>query len=142
VPYKGTGPAMTELLGGHLSLMFDAIMTSIPHVHAGRLRTLATSGLKRSPITPQIPTVAESGYPGFEAVIWFGLFAPAGTSPQIVRKISDETARVLNTPRMREILASQGVEVVASSPADFTVRVNSEIANWRKVIQEAGIKLE
>jgi tripartite-type tricarboxylate transporter receptor subunit TctC len=142
VPYKGAGPAMTDLLGGHLSLIFDAIMTSIPHVQTGKLRALATSGLQRSPIAPQIPTVAESGYPGFEAVIWYGLFAPAGTSPQIVRKVSEDTARVLNMPRMREILIGQGVEVVASSPADFTARVGSEIANWRKVIQEAGIKLE
>jgi tripartite-type tricarboxylate transporter receptor subunit TctC len=117
-------------------------MTSIPHVQTGKLRALATSGLQRSPIAPQIPTVAESGYPGFEAVIWYGLFAPAGTSPQIVRKVSEDTARVLNMPRMREILIGQGVEVVASSPADFTARVGSEIANWRKVIQEAGIKLE
>jgi len=142
VPYKGTGPALTELLGGHLSLMFDVIMTSLPHVQSGKLRTLAMSGLQRSPIAPQIPTVAESGYPGFEAMVWFGLFAPAGTSPEIVRKVSEETARVLNTPRMREILAGQGLEIVASSPADFAVRVNGEVVKWRKVIQEAGIKLE
>jgi len=142
VPYKGTGPAMIELLGGHLSLMFDVIMTSLPYVQSGKLRALAISSLKRSPTAPQIPTVDESGYPGFEAMVWFGLFAPAGTPPEVVGKISAECARVLNTPSMREILASQGLEIVASSPADFTVRVNNEIGKWRKVIQEAGIKLE
>src|SRR5688572_9836572 len=142
VPYKGTGPAMTELLGGHLSLMFDVIMTSLPHVQSGKLRTLASSGLQRSPIAPDIPTIAESGYPGYEAMVWFGLFAPAGTPAEVARKVSEDTARVLNSPKMREILASQGLETVASSPADFATRVASEIAKWRKVIQEAGIKLE
>jgi tripartite-type tricarboxylate transporter receptor subunit TctC len=142
VPYKGTGPALIELLGGHLSLMFDVIMTSLAHVQSGKLRALAVSSLKRSPTAPQIPTVDESGYPGFEAIVWFGLFAPAGTPPEVVGKISAECARALNTPCMREILAGQGLEIVASSPADFAARVNSETVKWRKVIQEAGIKLE
>jgi len=142
VPYKGTGPALIELLGGHLSLMFDVIMTSQPHVQSGKLRALAISSLKRSPTAPQIPTVAEAGYPGFEAMVWFGLFAPAGTPPEAISKVSEGTARVLSTPSMRELLSAQGLEIVASSPADFAVRVNSEIGKWRKVIQEAGIKLE
>jgi len=117
-------------------------MTSQPHVQSGKLRALAISSLKRSPTAPQIPTVAEAGYPGFEAMVWFGLFAPAGTPPEVVRRISAECARVLNTPSMRELLAGQGLEIVASSPADFAARVNNEIGKWRKVIQEAGIKLE
>ena len=142
VPYKGTGPAMIELLGGHLGLMFDVIMTSLPHMQTGKLRTLGISSLKRSPITPDVPTIAESGYPGYEAMVWFGLFAPAGTPPDVVRKVNEDIARALNTPKMREILASQGLEVVASSPADFAKRVAGEIAKWRKVIQEAGIKLD
>jgi len=142
VPYKGTGPALIELLGGHLSLMFDVIMTSLPHVQSGKLRALAVSSLQRSPTAPQIPTVAESGYPGFDAIVWFGLFAPAGAPPEAIRKISEETARVLKTPSMRELLAGQGLEIVASNPADFAARVNGEIVKWRKVIREAGIKLE
>lgn len=142
VPYKGTGPALIELLGGHLSLMFDVIMTSLPHVQSGKLRTLAVSSLKRSPTAPGVPTVAESGYPGFEAMVWFGLFAPAGAPPEAVRKVSEETARALNTPAMREILASQGLEIIGSNPASFGTKVNSEVAKWRKVIREAGIKPE
>lgn len=142
VPYKGTGPALTELLGGHLGLMFDVIMTSLPHTQSGKLRTLAVSSLQRSPIVPQVPTVAESGYPGFEALVWFGLFAPAGTPPDVVRKIQEESARALATPKMRETLNSQGLVVVASTPADFGKRVANEIAKWRKVIQETGIKLD
>lgn len=142
VPYKGTGPALIELLGGHLSLMFDVIMTSLSHVQSGKLRALAVSSLQRSPTAPQIPTVAESGYPGFEAMVWFGLFAPAGTPPEAIRRVSEETSRVVSTPSMRELLGGQGLEIVASNPADFAARVNGEIVKWRKVIREAGIKLE
>jgi tripartite-type tricarboxylate transporter receptor subunit TctC len=142
VPYKGTGPALIELLGGHLSLMFDVIMTSLPHVQAGKLRTLAVSSLKRSPTAPQVPTIAESGYPGFEAIVWFGLFAPTGTPPEVIRKVNEETARVLSAPAMRELLASQGADIVASTPPVFAARVGAEIVKWRKVIQDAGIKPE
>jgi tripartite-type tricarboxylate transporter receptor subunit TctC len=142
VPYKGSGPALVDLLGGHLDLMFDVIMTSLPHIQTGKLRTLGISGLKRSPVTPDVPTIAESGYPGYEAIVWFGFFAPSGTPPEVIRKVNEDTARALQNPKMREVLAAQGLDVVASSPADFTVRVASEIAKWRKVIQEAGIKLD
>ena len=91
VPYKGSGPAMIDLLGGHLSLGFDAVMTTLPYAQTGKLRMLAVSSLKRSAVAPQVPTMAESGYPGYEAILWFGLFAPAGTPPDIVKKINEET---------------------------------------------------
>ena len=125
VPYKGSGPALQELLGGHVSLMFDVVMTTLAHRQSGKLRTLGVSSLKRSSVVPDVPTIAELGYPGFEAIVWFGLFAPAATPADIVRKISDDSARVLNAPKMREMLASQGLEVIASSPADFAKRVAS-----------------
>ena len=142
VPYKGSGPAMIDLLGGHLSLGFDAVMTTLPYAQTGKLRMLSVSSLKRSAVAPQVPTMAESGYPGYEAILWFGLFAPAGTPADIVKKINEETGRSVATPRMRELLASQGLEIVASSPAEFTARVDREIVKWRKVILDAGIKLE
>ena len=142
VPYKGSGPAMIDLLGGHLSLGFDAVMTTLPYAQTGKLRMLAVSSLKRSAVASQVPTMAESGYPGYEAILWFGLFAPAGTPADIVKKINEETGRSVATPRMRELLASQGLEIVASSPAEFTARVDREIVKWRKVILDAGIKLE
>ena len=142
VPYKGSGPAMIDLLGGHLSLGFDAVMTTLPYAQTGKLRMLAVSSLKRSAVAPQVPTMAETGYPGYEAILWFGLFAPAGTPADIVKKINEETGRSVATPRMRELLASQGLEIVASSPAEFTARVDREIVKWRKVILDAGIKLE
>jgi tripartite-type tricarboxylate transporter receptor subunit TctC len=122
--------------------MFDVIMTSLPHVKSGKLRTLGLSSLKRSPITPDVPTIAESGYPNFEAMVWFGQFAPANTPVDVVRKINEDTARALQSPKMRELLSAQGLEVVAGSPADFSRRVAAEIAKWRKVISEAGIKLD
>ena len=142
VPYKGSGPALTDLLGGHLSLMFDVVMTSLPHTQSGKLRTIGVSSLERAPITPNVLTIAESGYPGYEALVWFGLFAPAATPPDITRRVQEETARALAAPAMRDLLASQGLVVVASTPANFGKRVASEIAKWRKVINEAGIKLD
>ena len=126
----------SDLLG------FDAVMTTLPHAETGKLRTLAVSSLKRSSVAPAIPTMAESGYPGYEAILWFGLFAPAGTPSEVVRKVYEDTARSLAQPKMRELLASQGLEVVASSPAEFAARVDREIIKWRKVILDAGIKLE
>ena len=142
VPYKGSGPALTDVLGGHLSLMFDVIMTSLPHIQSGKLRTLGVSSLERAPITPDVPTIAESGYPGYEALVWFGLFAPPNTPPEIVRRIQEEIARAMRGPAMRDMLASQGLIVVGSTPAEFSKRVAAEIGKWRKVINEAGIKLE
>lgn len=141
IPYKGSGPAMIDLLGGHLSLGFDAVMTTRPHAQSGKLRTLAVSSLTRSPAGPQIPTMAEAGYPGYEAIVWFGLFAPAGTPPEIIRKINEEIGRGLAVPQVRDLLASQGLDIVASSPADFAIRVDREIVKWRKVILDAGIRL-
>jgi tripartite-type tricarboxylate transporter receptor subunit TctC len=142
VPYKGTGPAMTDLLGGHIALMFDVIMTSLPNMQSGKLRTIGISSLKRDPLAPDVPTIAESGYPGYEALVWFGLFAPAGTPGEIVRKVQEEIARALETPKMREILASQGLIVVASRPPEFAAKIAAEVAKWRKVIHQAGIVLE
>jgi tripartite-type tricarboxylate transporter receptor subunit TctC len=142
VPYKGTGPALTDLLGGHISLMFDVIMTTLPHMQAGKLRTIGISSLERHPVTPDVPTIAESGYPGYEALVWFGFVAPAKTPPEIVRRVQEEVGRALKTPAMRDLLGSQGLVIVANTPAEFGKRVGVEIVKWRKVIQEAGIKLE
>ena len=142
VPYSGTGPALAALLGGHLSLMFDVIMTSLPHTQSGKVRTIGISSLERAPITPNVPTIAESGYPGYEALVWFGLFAPPATPPDIVRRVQEETARALAAPAMRDLLSSQGLVTVASTPDAFRKRVLSEIAKWKKVIDDAGIKLD
>lgn len=142
VPFRGSGPAMDDLLSGQLSGGFDVIMTTLPHMQAGKLRTLAITSARRSPLAPQVPTLAESGFPGFEANVWFGLFAPAGTPPGVVAKISEDSRRVLNEPGMRAKLESSGFEVVASSPQAFGERVRGDILKWRKVIVDANIKVE
>ncbi len=141
VPYKGTGPAMVDLLGGHLSMMFDVVMTTLPHLQAGRVRALAASSLERSKIVAHIPTIAESGYPGFDAIVWFGLLAPTGTPADIVRKVSEDSARVMRAPKMQEMLNAQGLDIVGSSPAEFSKYLTAEVGKWRKVIADAGIKI-
>jgi len=142
IPYKGTGPAMIDLLGGHLALMFDTTPTTLPQMRAGKLNSLAISSLQRSPLLPQIPTISESGYPGFETLVWFGLFAPAGLSGELVKQINEDTIRALDTPQTRERLASQGMVMVLGSPADFSKRVTGDVSKWRKVIQEGGFKVD
>lgn len=142
VPFQGSGPSMNALVGGHLNAAFDVLMTTLPHLQAGRVRSLAVTSAKRHPLVPGIPTVAEQGFPGFESSVWFGLFAPAGTPPGIIRKISEDSRRVLTEQRMRERLEASGFEIVASSPAEFAQRVKNDVEKWRKVIQDANIRIE
>ncbi len=133
---------MIDLLSGQLNSGFDVIMTTLPHMQSGKLRTLAVTSPTRSALAPNIPTVAESGFPGFEASVWFGLFAPAKTPSAIVNKISEDSRRVLLEPKMREKLEAAGFEIVASTPAAFTTRVKDDILRYKKVIVDNGIKLE
>jgi tripartite-type tricarboxylate transporter receptor subunit TctC len=142
VPYKGSSPALVDLISGQLQVGFEVVMTALPHVESGQLRPLAVSSPKRLPYAPQIPTVAESGFPGYEASVWFGLFAPAGTPPAVVNKISADSRFVLNEPQMREKLQAAGFEIVGSTPAAFTERVKNEVQKWRKVVKDANLKLE
>lgn len=142
VPYKGSGPAMNDLVAGQLQTSFDVIMTTLPHVQAGRLRVLAVTSAKRSPLLPQIPTIAESGFPGYESDVWFGLFAPAGTPQHIVKKINADVRAVLAEPMMRQKLEATGFSVVGSSPNEFVVRIRDDIQKWRKLIIDANIKAE
>jgi tripartite-type tricarboxylate transporter receptor subunit TctC len=142
VPYQGSGPSMIALIGGHLNATFDVLMTTLPHLQAGKVRALAVTSARRNPLLPNIPTVAESGYPGFESSVWFGLFAPAGTPPEIIRKIGEDTRKVLNEPKYREKLESAGFEIVASTPGAFAVRVKEDVQKWRKVIIDANIKID
>ena len=141
VPYKGSGPALVDLLGGHLSMMFDVVMTTLPHMQTGKVRPLASSAPERSKIVANIPTISESGYPGYDAIVWFGLLAPTGTPADIVRKVSEDAARVMRAPKMLETLNAQGLDIVGSSPAEFSKYLTAEVAKWRKVIGDAGIKL-
>ena len=142
VPYKGGGPAAIELLAGQTSLMFGNLPTVIQYARGGRLRALAVTGSKRSPAVPDIPTVSESGIPGYEVTNWFGVSAPAKTPRPIVERLHGEIVRALNLPDLRERLTSQGGDPVGNTPEQFTAFIQNEIAKWAKVIQAAGIKGE
>lgn len=142
VPYKGVSPALTDLLGGHVSVLFLTVVSSTPQVRAGRVRGLAVSGAKRSPIAPDIPTIAESGFPGFEVSGWYGILAPANTPAAIVTRLNSEIVAILRSPEMRERLAADGSEAVGGTPQQFGDQLRSEIAKWGKVVSAAGIKPE
>jgi tripartite-type tricarboxylate transporter receptor subunit TctC len=140
VAYRGSTAVMPDLLAGRLSVSFMNVVNALPLVREGKLRGFAVSSRKRSGVAPDLPTMAELGYPGFEAVPWFGLLAPAGTPAPIVDKIHREAVRVLALPDVRKRLEDLGLDVIGSSPAEFAGVIRSEIPEWAKVIKEAGIK--
>ncbi|HET9405163.1 MAG TPA: tripartite tricarboxylate transporter substrate binding protein [Burkholderiales bacterium] len=142
IPYKGSGLGLTALLSGEVSLYFANIPSVIRHVQAGKLRPIALSGPRRSAAAPGIPTVAESGIPGFAVTSWFGVAAPARTPRPIVDRLNSEIVRALNTPDLRERLLGMGADPVGNSPEQYTAFVQNEIAKWARVIKAAGIKGE
>jgi tripartite-type tricarboxylate transporter receptor subunit TctC len=142
VPYKGSGPAVTDLVGGQVNMMFDNMPSSLPHVKAGRLKALAVTSAKRSPAMPNLPTIAESGVPGYEATAWFGLLAPAGTPPAVVKKLNTELVKVLKSPDVIERLSSQGAEPVSDTPEQFAAYIKSEMAKWAKVVKSSGAQID
>jgi tripartite-type tricarboxylate transporter receptor subunit TctC len=142
IPYKGGGPAVIELIAGQTSVMFSNVPTVIQHVRSGKLRPLAVTGSKRSSAIPNMPTVAESGVPGYEVTACYGVSAPAKTPPAIIERLNAEIVRALNSPDLRERLVSQGADPVGNTPEQYTAFMQNEIAKWAKVIQAAGIKGE
>ena len=142
VPYKGSSPAIADLLGGQVNLMFDNMPSSLPHVKAGKLRALAVTSSKRSPALPELPTIAEAGLPGYEASSWFGILAPAATPRDVVGKLHDAIVKGLATPETSERLASQGAEKVGNTPEQFAAFIREEIEKWGKVVKAAGAKVD
>lgn len=142
VPYKGQPPALVDLISGQVQIMFPNIPVVMPYVKTNRLRALAVTTLSRTALFPDLPTMAESGLPGFEVNQWSGLLAPAGTAPAIVNKLFDGVSAALKQPDVRDSLMAQGFEPVGSSPADFAAYIKSETAKWGKVIRDAGIRAE
>jgi len=142
IPYKGSAPAVADLLAGQVQAMIDGLPSALPHVQAGKLRALAVTSAKRSPAAPELPTIAESGYPGFSADAWSGLFAPRGTPKAIVDKISLETQRILKTPEVQKRLGELGAEPVGSTPAEFAQFVQREIDKWARVVKASGARLD
>ena len=142
IPYKGNGPAYTDLMAGQVSLMFPNIATSLPYVRSGRMRALGVGSKTRSAIAPEIPTINESGLPGYEMSSWFGLLAPAGTPVAIVTRLQQEIARIFKQAEVREKLLAQGVEPVGGTPQEFTAFLHNETTQWAKVIKSSGLKPE
>ncbi len=142
VPYRGSGPAVNDLIGGQVDVMFDNLPSSIEHAKAGTLRPLAVTSAQRSPAIPNVPTLAESGLPGFEATSWFALFAPKGTPAAIVAKLNQEVRKALETPELQKRFAELGGEIRPMSPDELAAYVRSEHDKWAKVVKTAGAKLE
>lgn len=142
VPYKGSSVFLSDLVGGQLSAGFDNVLSSAPHVKAGRLRGIATSGARRAPTMPDLPTVAESGFPGFEVPLWQGILAPAGTPRGIVEQLHAAVVASLQKPELRERFDRLGGEVIGSTPEEFRMFIRREVEKWGKVIRESGIRLD
>jgi len=142
VPYKGGGQAMPAQLGGEVALSFSTVVSSLPHVKSGRLRGLAVTSAKRTPAAPEFPTVAESGLPGYEAVSWYGVLAPAGTPRDILMRLNLEIVRALNLPEVRQLMLAQGAEPVSESPEQFAALIKSDIAKWGDVVRKSGAKAD
>lgn len=140
--YKGGGPAAAAVLAGEAQLLFGSVASSLPQVKAGRLRALATTGTKRSRVAPELPTIAESGFPGFDVSSWYALLVPAGTSPAIVNRIRGAALKAVELPDVQEAMSRQGLDVETSTPQELAARIKSETAVWAGVIREAGIKAD
>jgi len=142
VPYKGGGQAMPAQLGGEVALSFSTVVSSLLHIRSGRLCGLAVTSAKRTPAAPEFPTVAESGLPGYEAVSWYGVLAPAGTPRDIVTRLNTEVVRALKLPEVRQLMLAQGAEPVSESPEQFAALIKSDIAKWGDVVRKSGAKAD
>ncbi len=142
IPYKGTGPAIIDLVAGHVQMMITGIVAPMPHVKAGRLRGIAVTSAKRAAALPDLPTFAESGVPDFDVSTWFGAFFPAGTPRSIVAKLNGEIRRILEMPDIRQYFLDQGAYPAANTPEQFAAFVKSEVERWGRVVRETGVKVD
>jgi tripartite-type tricarboxylate transporter receptor subunit TctC len=140
VPYKGNSPALSDIVAGHIPAMFSNLSDALPQAKGGTIRMLAVSGETRSALAPEIPTVAESGYPNFKVLTWNGLMAPAGTPPEIIEKIANEIATAVKDPKFKEQLIEYGVDPLGNSPAEYKAMLAKDIAIWREAVGVAGLK--
>jgi tripartite-type tricarboxylate transporter receptor subunit TctC len=139
VPYKGAAPAITDLLGGHTALAALSVASGMPQIQAGKLRGLAVTSAKRSPALPDVPTVAELGFPDFEATGWLGVLVPNNTPPAVIAKLNAEIAKVMQNPDVKKALLVQGVEARSGTPEEFGAMMKRETTKWHKIIRDAGI---
>ena len=142
VPYKGSAPAVAALMAGEIDVLFDNVPNVIQQVRAGTVMAIGVSGVKRTALLPDTPTVAESGIPGFEVNVWFGMQVPAATPPAIVKQVNAELVKIFREPDVTKRFNDQGVEVVASTPEEFAKLIQGEVAKWSKLIKEANIRIE
>ncbi|MEI6302513.1 MAG: tripartite tricarboxylate transporter substrate binding protein [Betaproteobacteria bacterium] len=140
VPYKGSGPAVTDLMGGQVPVAFVDLSSALPHIRSGKVRALAVASGKRTITVPEIATIAESGIPGYDAVGWFGLFAPAGTPREIVNKLNAEVQRIMQLPEVRDRALAAGAEPAAGTPEEFAAFIRTEIPKWAEVVKVSGAK--
>jgi tripartite-type tricarboxylate transporter receptor subunit TctC len=142
VPYKGSAPATADLVAGHLNVGTPTLPAALPYQKSGQLRILAVTSAKRWPSLPQVPTVAESGVPGYEVILWTGVMAPAGTPAEIVSYLHREIAQLLTLPEVKENLAKQGAEINSAGPAQFAATIAADVAKWVKVVKDADIRVD
>jgi tripartite-type tricarboxylate transporter receptor subunit TctC len=142
VPYRGSAPAMTDLIAGRIDYMFDGVSTSLGYLQSGTIRVLGVAGLNRSPVLPDLPTISEAGLPGYDTMVWFGLFAPAGTPKPIVEIVNRKTNAVLASPRVKEGLEKLGIEPVGGGADVLAGKVQSELSKWATIVREKNIRLE
>ena len=142
VPYKGIAPAMTDLLSGEVQLMFGTVVALVPHIQSGKLRAIAVTSRKRSALLPNVPTLAESGLPEYEAGSWYGILAPAGTPREVIDKLHGGIVRALKQPEVAKRLAAEGAEVIGSTPDEFGAHIKAEVARVASVVRAAGIRVE
>jgi tripartite-type tricarboxylate transporter receptor subunit TctC len=142
IPYKGSAPMVTAMLGGEVDAFFDNVPNVLPHIKANKMRAIGVSGLQRAVLLPDTPTVAEAGVPGYEVNVWFGMQLPAGTPQPVVDRLNHDLVAMLREPDVVERFRGQGVEVVASTPQEFSRLVASEVAKWSALIKEANIRIE
>ena len=141
IPYKGLAPALSDLLAGQVQLMFSSTVAILPHIQAGKLRALAITSAKRSPLLPNIPTLAESGLPGYEAGSWYGLLAPAGTPNDVITRLNQDASKVLSQPKVKDSLVTEGAEVVGGGPQDFARHIRIEYARIGKLLKEGRLQV-
>ena len=142
VPFRGGGPAMIDVVGGHSQIVLSSLIQTMPHIRSGKLKPLGTGGKTRSPILPDVPTIAEAGVPGYEMANWWGIVAPAGTPQAIVDRLGKEIGVVLASPETQKVFSNEGAEVVQKTGAEFGAFIESELAKWQRVVKEAKIKAD
>ena len=142
VPYKGSGPAVADLVSGQVQVMFDGAPSLLPHIRSGKLRAIGAASAQRNRLLPEVPTFAEAGFPGVDVALWYGMLAPAATPPAIIARLNAEILKALNAPDVRERFAAQGTEAMGGTPGEAAIFIRSEIERWGPVVKKAGVKAD